>query len=118
MFYGETALRLVYDSSRFSENINLLIIKKTNFKEFADFVKSLVKKYTHWTLKDIKDKRQAMFTIINIKDHKLKHNFSIKIEAHKFGLKSKIKTELSLIKSPLGIAEPLLLVPTIEELKK
>jgi predicted nucleotidyltransferase component of viral defense system len=118
LFYGGTALRLVYGSPRFSEDIDLLIIKKTDFKEFADFVKNLIKKYNHWALKDIKDKHQTMFALINIKDDKLKHNFSVKIEAHKFGLNSKIKAELSLIKSPLSIAEPLLLVPTIEELKK
>ncbi len=118
LFYGGTALRLVYGSPRFSEDIDLLIIKKTTFKEFANFAKNLVNKYNNWTLKDLKNKRQTMFALINIKDSKLKHNFSIKIEVHKFGLDSQIKTELSLIKSPVSINEPLLLVPTIKELKK
>jgi len=118
LFYGGTALRLVYSSPRFSEDIDLLVIKKTGFTEFTDFIKNLVEKHDNWTLKDIKNKRQTMFALIVVSDKKLKHNFSIKIEAHKFGLESKIKTELSLIKSPMSIAEPLLLVPRIEELKK
>ena len=118
VFYGGTALRLVYGSPRFSEDIDLLVMKKTSYAEFKGFVADLVKKYDSWTLKDIKDKRQTMFALISIKDEKLKHSFSIKIEAHKPAHKPKIETELALVKSLLSIAEPLLLVPTLKELKK
>lgn len=118
VFYGGTALRLVYGSPRFSEDIDLLAIKKTSFIEFEDFVTNLTKKHRNWELKDSKDKRQTMFALISIKEEKLKHNFSIKIEAHKPSPAPRIETELSLIKSPLSIAEPLLLVPTLEELKR
>jgi predicted nucleotidyltransferase component of viral defense system len=117
VFYGGTALRLVYNSPRFSEDINLLVIKKITFVEFKSFAVALIKKHNHWTLKDIKDKRQTMFALINIKDDKLKHSFSIKIETHKPAYKIKFARELSLVKSPMSIAEPLLLVPTLEELK-
>ncbi|MBU0646819.1 MAG: nucleotidyl transferase AbiEii/AbiGii toxin family protein [Patescibacteria group bacterium] len=118
VFYGGTAIRLVYNSPRFSEDIDLLVIKKINFLEFKNFAINLTKKHNNWTLKDIKNKRQTMFGLININDDKLKHSFSIKIEAHKPVNKIKIETELSLIKSPLSINEPLLLVPTLVELKK
>jgi len=118
VFYGGTALRLVYGSPRFSEDIDLLVIKKTDFVEFKTFVEALIKKYPNWILKDIKDKHQTMFALINITDDKLKHPFSVKIEAHKPDHKPKIETELSLVKSSLSIAEPLLLVPTLLELKK
>lgn len=118
VFYGGTALRLVYGSPRFSEDIDLLVIKKINFSEFKNFINDLIKKYNHWTLKDIKDKKQTMFAIIGITDEKLKHSFSVKIEAHKPAQKVKLETELSLIKSPLNIVEPLLLTPTLKELKK
>lgn len=118
VFYGGTALRLVYGSPRFSEDIDLLVIKKTDFSEFKAFTDSLIKKYPNWTLKDIKDKHQTMFALISIKDEKLKHSFSVKIEAHKPEHKLKIETELALVKSSLSINEPLLLVPTLTELKK
>ncbi|MFH1233524.1 MAG: nucleotidyl transferase AbiEii/AbiGii toxin family protein [Patescibacteria group bacterium] len=118
IFYGGTAIRLAYNSPRFSEDIDLLIIKKTSFLEFKNFILILIKKHANWILKDIKDKHQTMFALININDNKLKHYFSVKIEVHKPAKKIKIETELSLIKSPLSIGEPLLLTPTLIELKK
>jgi len=118
VFYGGTALRLAYNSPRFSEDIDLLRLKPVNFTEFKKFIKKVIAARGHWRLKDIKDKRQTMFALIQIKDNKLKHAFSIKVEAHKPAVKIKLKTELLLLKSPLAAAEPLLLVPTPEELKK
>lgn len=118
VFYGGTALRLVYGSPRFSEDIDLLVMKKTSFAEFKKFVTELIKKHSNWNLKDMKDKRQTMFALINISDEKLKHAFSVKIEAHKPEHKPKIEIELALVKSPMSAAEPLLLVPTLKELQK
>ncbi|MCK5122937.1 MAG: nucleotidyl transferase AbiEii/AbiGii toxin family protein [Candidatus Pacebacteria bacterium] len=118
VFYGGTALRLVYNSPRFSEDIDLIYIKPINFLEFKEFIQKIIKQNSHWQLKDLKNKRRTMFALILIKDEKLKHNFSLKIEIHKPVKKIKLKTELSLIKSPLSIAEPLLLTPTLNELKK
>lgn len=118
VFYGGTALRLAYGSPRFSEDIDLLRIKPITFLEFKTFIQKIIKDNVTWSLKDIKDKRNTMFALILIKDEKLKHNFSLKIEAHKPLKKVEMETELSLIKSPVSIVEPLLLVPTIKELKK
>ena len=118
IFYGGTALRLVYNSPRFSEDIDLIHIKPIDFLEFEKFIQKAIEKNPRWQLKDIKNKRNTMFALILIKDEKLKHNFSLKIEVHKPARKVELKTELSLIKSPLSIAEPLLLTPTLNELKK
>jgi len=118
VFYGGTALRLVYNSPRFSEDIDLLAVKKTDFSEFEIFIAKLSKAHDNWTLKDLKDKKQTMFALINIRDEKLKNSFSVKIEAHKPKEKVKLMTNLSLVKSPLSVAEPLVLVPTLQELKK
>lgn len=117
-FYGGTALRLAYASPRFSEDIDLITIKPIDYTDFKKFVDKLITKNPAWSLKDIKDKRQTTFALILIKDEKLKHNFSIKIEIHKPAKKLNLQTELSLIKSPTSILEPLLLVPTLEELKR
>ncbi len=118
IFYGGTALRLVYGSPRFSEDIDLIQIKKINFSDFRDLVKQTVKDNQNWQLKDVKDKRKTMFALFLIKDNKLKHAFSIKVEIHKPNKRVKLDKELSLIKSPVSALEPLLLVPTITELKK
>jgi len=118
VFYGGTALRLVYNSPRFSEDIDLIHIRSINFLEFEKFIQETIKKNSRWQLKDIKNKRNTMFALISIKDEKLKHGFSLKIELHNPAKKAELETELSLIKSPLSVAEPLLLTPTLNELKK
>lgn len=118
VFYGGTALRLVYGSPRFSEDIDLLMIKKTSLAEFRNFVAKVVAQNDTWLTKDLKEKRQTMFALININDAKLKHPFSIKIEVHKPTDRIQLETELSLVKSPLSTAEPLLLVPTLPSLQR
>ena len=118
VFYGGTALRLAYNSPRFSEDIDLLRLKPVSFSDFKKFIKKIVNARAQWRLVDMKDKRQTMFALIQIKDEKLKHAFSVKLEAHKLAGKIKLKTDLLLLKSPLAVAEPLLLVPALEELKK
>ena len=94
VFYGGTALRLVYNSPRFSEDIDLIYIEPINFLEFKEFIQKIIKQNSHWQLKDLKNKRRTMFALILIKDEKLKHNFSLKIEIHKPVKKIKLKTEL------------------------
>lgn len=118
VFYGGTALRLAYNSPRFSEDIDLLKIKSVSFSEFKELIQKIVKSNANWALRDIKNKKQTMFALILIKEEKLKHNFSLKIELHKPVKKTKINTELLLIKSPTSILEPLLLVPSLEQIKK
>ncbi len=117
VFYGGTALRLVYNSPRFSEDIDLLQIKPIKLTDFKKFLTELIDKQNNWKLTDIKNKRQTMFALINLNDEKLKHNFSIKIEIHKPAKKVKLKTNLAMITSPTIIFQPLLLVPTLLELK-
>ena len=118
VFYGGTALRLAYNSPRFSEDLDLIRVKPASFLEFKKFIQEVINKNPRWQLKDIKNKRNTMFALILIKDKELKHSFSLKIEAHKPAKKVAIKIELSLIKSPLSVVEPLLLTPTLKELKK
>jgi len=115
-FYGGTALRLVYNSPRFSEGIDLIEIKKVSFTEFKKFIEG-VSKQQGWKLSDIKDKRQTIFALLKINDEKLKHPFSLKIEIHKPAKKVQLDLNLNLIKSPFSIFSPLLLVPTLENLK-
>ena len=118
VFYGGTALRLAYSSPRFSEDIDLITIKPVEFKNFKSFINQVVKNNSNWKVKDIKNKRKTMFALLLIKDEKLKHAFSLKIEIHKPAKRIKLITNLSLIKSQVSILEPLLLVPVLAELKR
>jgi len=117
IFYGGTALRLAYDSPRFSEDIDFLMIDSISLREFKSFLDTLLKK-NNWKLADIKNKCQTLFALINISDEKLKHNFSIKIEIHKPKNKVDIEHNLASIQSPTSIYQPLLLVPSIEAMKE
>ncbi|MCK5510446.1 nucleotidyl transferase AbiEii/AbiGii toxin family protein [Candidatus Parcubacteria bacterium] len=117
IFYGGTALRLAYNSPRYSEDIDLILNKTAKYIEFENFLRKIIKENNNWKLKDIKDKRNTWFGLVNVSDKKLKHNFSLKIEIRKPKEKLKLKTELLLIKSPVSILSPLLLVPTLNELK-
>lgn len=118
VFYGGTALRLAYNSPRFSEDIDLLRIKSFPFSKFEEFIHSVVKNRADWSVSDIKEKRHTFFALFLIRDSRLKHVFSVKIEVHIPEKKVSLNTQLSLIKSPTGILEPLLLTPTLEELKR
>lgn len=118
LFYGGTALRLAYGSPRFSEDIDLLRIKPVLFSQFTHLLKDCIKKYPHWKLSDIKDKRNTLFALIVITDEKLKHNFSLKIELHKPIRRISITPQLALLKSAVSIVEPLLLVPSLADLKR
>jgi predicted nucleotidyltransferase component of viral defense system len=115
-FYGGTALRLVYNSPRFSEDIDLITIKPFSFTDFKTFIINICQQY-NWVLSNVKDKRQTIFALLKITDDKLKHAFSLKIEIHKPSQKVKLQTKLNIIKSPVSIFNPLLLVPSLEELK-
>lgn len=119
VFYGGTALRLAYGSPRFSEDIDLFSIKSFKFEEFRNFIKEVGEaNKKQWQIRDIKQKRKTMFALFFIKDEKLKHGFSLKIEMHIPIKKVSFESRLALIKSPVSIKEPLLLVPTLNELKK
>lgn len=116
-FYGGTALRLVYDSPRFSEDIDLFELKKINFAKFERFSRELAQRQG-WILSDLKDKRRTIFALFKIKDANLKHPFSLKIEIYKPPRKISLDTKLNLIKSPVSILSPLLITATLEELKR
>lgn len=118
VFYGGTALRLAYNSPRFSKDIDLLCIKPLLFSEFSKFMKKTMARYPQWTLKDIQDKRNTFFALLLIRDDGLKHPFSMKVEIHKPKQAPDLATELKLLKSPVSVVSPLLLVPTLTSLKK
>lgn len=117
IFYGGTALRLAYDSPRFSEDVDLIQIKKIEFSEFKNFIAKTALS-NNWQAKDLKNKRQTMFALFLLSDNKLKHNFSLKIEVHKPAKKANLDQKLMLIKSPVSFLEPLLLAPSLEKLKE
>ena len=117
IFKGGTALRLVYGSPRFSQDLDFSIIKKINFSEFSTLVKKVVNSRAELSLKDIYDKRNTLFALFLVKDRVLKQSFSIKIELSKKKYRLKRKDfQLKAVRSPVSILTPLIYTYTLERI--
>jgi len=117
IFKGGTALRLVYGSPRFSQDLDFSLIKKINFSEFSSIVKKVINSRVGLSLKDIYDKRNTLFALILVKDEILNQSFSIKIELSKKNYHLKAKDyHLKAIRSPVSILTPLLHTYTLERI--
>lgn len=114
IFYGGTALRLAYNSPRFSEDLDFLMTKKISAKELAVLITHLEDE-AGFSLKDLKDKRNTLFAMLNIADPALKHPINIKIEISK--KKNGLKTEFLPLVSPCSPFKPIIQTAAIQSLK-
>jgi len=83
MFKGGTALRLVYGSARFSEDLDFNLINDIDKKKLIKFIKGIGKKYPGITEVTANEKYFTVFALIKIKVDYLDRAFSIKIEISK-----------------------------------
>ena len=83
VFKGGTALRLAYQSPRFSVDLDFSVLAKINPKSFFSFLNNLEKKYPKLEIIDRKDKFYTLYAQIRIKELFLSRSFSIKIEISK-----------------------------------
>lgn len=83
VFKGGTALRLVYNSPRFSEDLDFTLTAKINRKEFLNFLKEIGGKYPMITNIETIEKFYTVFALAKIKEDYLDYSFSIKIEVSK-----------------------------------
>jgi len=83
VFKGGTALRLVYNSPRFSEDLDFALIKEIDRKKFVNFIKNIGKKYPTVISIEPTDKFYTIFALAKIKEDYLTRPFSIKIEVSK-----------------------------------
>lgn len=114
IFYGGTALRLAYNSPRFSEDLDFLMTEKISAQELAGLIAGL-KKEAGFSLKDLKDKRNTLFALLNVANPVLKHPINIKIEISK--KKNGLKTEFLPLASPCSPFNPIIHAATIQSLK-
>lgn len=116
-FYGGTALRLAYDSPRFSEDIDLFMVKNVPFAQFKSWIKDLPKSLSEEvTIEDLHQKRKTFFALLLIHHLSLKHRLPIKIELFRNEKKSCLETELKMLKSPFSSLSPLIAVPVLSSL--
>ncbi|OGE25116.1 hypothetical protein A3C26_02150 [Candidatus Daviesbacteria bacterium RIFCSPHIGHO2_02_FULL_39_12] len=91
VFKGGTALRLVYNSPRFSEDLDFTLIKDFDREgfisegknSFTSFLKELEHTYPAIISVEAKEKYYTIFGLIKIKEDYLNLAFSIKVEVSK-----------------------------------
>ncbi|PJA94820.1 hypothetical protein CO130_02520 [Candidatus Jorgensenbacteria bacterium CG_4_9_14_3_um_filter_38_10] len=117
IFAGGTALRLAYNSPRFSDDLDFYLKKRLPFSVFRSAVSVIAKKY-NLEITDLYSKYFTFLAEFKIKEDYLIQPFRIKIEVR--GKIFKKDTELRLLNSATGNFQVLITVltlPKIQELK-
>ncbi|MBM4140154.1 MAG: nucleotidyl transferase AbiEii/AbiGii toxin family protein [Nitrospira sp.] len=117
IFKGGTALRLVYGSPRFSEDLDFSLTKDVFKNKFEGFIKKLVLPYKEASLTDVAEKYYTYLSEIKITQSYLPMPFRIKIEISRRILKS-YEYELRLISSPSSLFQVVGNVAQLEQIYK
>jgi predicted nucleotidyltransferase component of viral defense system len=83
VFKGGTALRLIYNSPRFSEDLDFSVAGSINSSDFNSVIKKIVASDARFSLKDLATKFYTHLAELKIKENWLEIPFSIKIEISK-----------------------------------
>ena len=117
IFKGGTSLRLVYGSSRFSEDLDFSLTEDRLKGKFRQLIKKIVLPYPELSITDLEEKHYTYLGEIKVIEGYLPSPFRIKIEISKRREKG-YKSELSLISSPVSTIQCLCRVSTLEQLYK
>lgn len=124
IFKGGTALRLVYGSPRFSEDLDFsltadkltcLCAAHRQEGKFSLLIKNIVSPYPELAITDLEEKYYTYLGEIKVTQDYLPSPFRIKIEISKRH-ERRYKSELSIISSPVSIMQCLGKVATLEQL--
>ncbi len=101
IFKGGTALRLLYDSPRFSEDLDFSVTDKIESTEFKNTINRIVKPDGRFSIRDLASKYYTHLAEIRIKEPWQDIAFSLKIEISRRPVKEKeVKFGNALVKSP------------------
>lgn len=116
IFYGGTALRLAYQSFRFSEDLDFLFVKNLRFgkKKLKESLQIVAAENKGVVLEEVIGKRLTLFGLLHIENEMLKHPIRIKIEISK--RKNGIKSENLLLTSPISNKEIILKTAGLESI--
>jgi predicted nucleotidyltransferase component of viral defense system len=120
IFKGGTALRLAYNSPRFSEDLDFSSLNEMSFPDFKKVVENIISQQKELSLKEIYSKKNTHFALIKFKQEYLLETLSIKVEIskRKLLLKKDKDFKLSTASSPTSNLKPLVRVYTLERLLK
>lgn len=114
IFKGGTALRLAYNSPRFSDDLDFSIIQSTSSSDVFRFA-ATVSKRINAEIKDQWEKRNTILVEFKFAESILPQSFGLKIEISK-RISPKINSELKVLRSPASPLEALFIVQTLEEM--
>ncbi|NPV58445.1 MAG: nucleotidyl transferase AbiEii/AbiGii toxin family protein [Actinobacteria bacterium] len=117
VFKGGTALRLAYDSPRFSEDLDFALLKDSLKGKVEGLAKAMAEKYAEASLTDVAEKRWTYLWEIKVSEGYLARPFRIKIEISKRAAKD-YDYRLRLLASPTTPLQVLGNVATLEQLYK
>ncbi|MEK7120907.1 MAG: nucleotidyl transferase AbiEii/AbiGii toxin family protein, partial [Patescibacteria group bacterium] len=83
VFKGGTALRLVYGSARFSEDLDFTLTEEIDIGKFTLFLKEIKERYPTIVSIEPIDKFYTIFVLVRVREDYLSHTFSIKVEISK-----------------------------------
>lgn len=118
IFKGGTALRFIYKSPRFSEDLDFSLLDKLDFDKFKKIIEKIVASKTELSIKEIYSKKYTYFALIKFKQDYLAQTLSIKVEVSKRKLQLKkdkdFKAQVAF--SPTSNFKPLVKVFTLEKI--
>ena len=117
IFKGGTALRLVYGSPRFSEDLDFSLTSDRLKGKFNSLVKKIISPYPDLTITDLEEKYYTYLGEIKVTQDYLPSPFRIKIEISKRRERG-YKSELAVISSTVSTLQCLGRVATLEQLYK
>ena len=115
VFKGGTALRLVYGSPRFSEDLDFALLNDSLKGEIENIAQSMAEPYPEASVTDAAAKRWTYLWEIKVTEGYLTHPFRIKIEISRRPVKD-YDFQLRLITSPATPLQVLGNVATLEQL--
>ncbi|OGM09340.1 hypothetical protein A2Z67_04015 [Candidatus Woesebacteria bacterium RBG_13_36_22] len=120
IFKGGTALRLIYNSPRFSEDLDFSLLGEINFIDFKKTVEDIISQQPELSIKELYSKKNTFFALIKFKQEYLSQTLSIKVEVskRKLLLKKDLDFILATASSPTTNLKPLVRVFTIERILK
>lgn len=83
VFKGGTALRLVYNSMRFSEDLDFSLIGEISWRGFQKILEERASDFEPIKIKEMREKYFTYFALFSIKEDFLKQPFLLKIEISK-----------------------------------
>ncbi len=115
IFKGGTALRLAYDSPRFSEDLDFSLTNDVMKGKFLPLIKKIISPFPELIQTDLEEKYYTYLAEIKVTQNYLSLPFRIKIEISKREAKN-YQWELKLLNSPATVIQVMAQVATLDQI--